>query len=186
MKIKPYLVIMFLILSVVTYAQNQFIYVRYNPKDGNVSAIIRTIDNLIQKSTGETIVFLSQASTPIVATSYSEWEEIRVVLLSMQTAFEYYPEDEALKLNQYYTDLFSEIIDENLHLKGANDESWVCTFIISEVMLNSHEFEALAENIAINELARRMSVDILTYNDTQYLSIAELESNTMFKFNLSE
>ena len=90
MKIKPYLVIMFLILSVVTYAQNQFIYVRYNPKDGNVSAIIRTIDNLIQKSTGETIVFLSQASTPIVATSYSEWEEIRVVLLSMQTAFEYY------------------------------------------------------------------------------------------------
>ena len=84
----------------VTYAQNQFIYVRYNPKDGNVSAIIRTIDNLIQKSTGETIVFLSQASTPIVATSYSEWEEIRVVLLSMQTAFEYYPEDEALKLNK--------------------------------------------------------------------------------------
>ena len=61
MKIKPYLVIMFLILSVVTYAQNQFIYVRYNPKDGNVSAIIRTIDNLIQKSTGATIVFFSQA-----------------------------------------------------------------------------------------------------------------------------
>lgn len=175
-----------LILGIYTYAQNQFVYVRYNPKHGNASPIIKTIDNLVARSSEKVIVLVSQASSPIIATNSSEWEELRSGLLRMQTAFEYYGEDEAIFINQYFASLFSETVDNQLHLKGKDDSSWVCTFIISKEMLSSEEFESLAETISINELATRMSVDILTYDESQRLSSAEISSNTMFKFNISE
>lgn len=175
-----------LILGMFAYAQNQFVYVRYNPKHGNVSPIVKTIDNLVARSSGKVVVLVSQASSPMIAANGSEWEELRSGLLRMQTAYEYYGEDEAIFLNQYFATLFSETVDNQLHLKGKNDSSWVCSFIISKEMLSSEEFESLAESISINELATRMSVDILTYDESQRLSSAEISSNTMFKFNISE
>lgn len=175
-----------LVWSIVGYAQNQFVYVRYNPKHGNASAIVRTIDNLIKNTRGQIVVFVSKASTPIIASNEYEWEDVRTGLLSIQSAYEYYAEDESRFLNNYFSKLFVESVDRNLHLKGQTDKSWVCTFIISDAMLNSEEFEYLAEMISVNELFRRMSVDLMTYNESQYLSSAEFVYNTMFKFNTSE
>ena len=169
-----------LVLGMFAYAQNQFVYVRYNPKHGNVSPIVKTIDNM--EHTGNANYFLKI----IIATNGSEWEVLRSGLLRMQTAYEYYAEDEVIFLNQYFAVLFSETVDNQLHLKGENDSSWVCSFIISNEMLSSEEFEALAEGISINELSTRMSVDIFTYDESQRLSSAEISSNTMFKFNISE
>jgi len=175
-----------LVLSIVSYAQNQFVYVRYNPKHGNASAIVRTIDNMMRNAQGQVVVFISRASSPIIANNESEWEDVRAGLLRMQTAYEYYAEDESHYLNNYFSKLFAESVDRDLHLKGHADKSWFCTFIISDAMLNSEEFESLAEAISVNELARRMSVDVMTYNESQRLSSAEIVSNTMFKFNISE
>lgn len=180
-----YLVMLFLTLGMLSYTQNQFVYVRYSPKDGNVSAIINTIDDMVQNAMGNVIVFLSRASTPMIATNNHEWNEIRSELLGMQTAYDYFAEDEALILNRYYADLFSETVNESLHLKGTDDKSWVCTFIISEQMFHSNEFESLAENISVNELFSRMPVDILTYNESQRLSDVDAEMESMFKFNLN-
>lgn len=180
------LIMKLLILSVVSYAQNQFVYIRYNPKHGNASAIVRTIDNIMEKSSGKIILFVSQAASPIIATNNYEWEEMRSGLLRMQTAYEYFAEEESVILNQYYTTLFSESVDKNLHIYGEEDKSWACTFIISEEMLHSENFEALAENISVNELASRMSVDILTYNESQRLTPVEIATNTMFKYNISK
>lgn len=179
------LVMLFLALKIISYAQNQFVYVRYSPKDGNVSAIVNTIDDMVQNAMGNVIVFLSRASTPMIATNNHEWNEIRSELLGMQTAYDYFAEDEALILNRYYADLFSETVNESLHLKGTDDKSWVCTFIISEQMFHSNEFESLAENISVNELFSRMPVDILTYNESQRLSVVDAEMESMFKFNLN-
>ncbi|MGN1156034.1 MAG: hypothetical protein ACI4TK_07640 [Agathobacter sp.] len=129
---------------------------------------------------------MSQAATPFIASNESEWDEVRIDLLRMQTAYEYYMEEEARALNNYFSDLFVESVDSNLKLSGQNDKSWVCTFMISNTMIQSEEFESLAEIISVNELPRRMSIDILTYNESPYLSSAEMASNTMFKFNVSE
>ena len=164
----------------------EFVYVRYNPKHGNASAIVRTIDNKMRNTNGQIVVFISHASSPIIATNESEWEEVRAGLLRMQTAYEYYAEDESRYLNSFFSKLFAESVDRNLHLMGQVDHSWVCTFIISETMLHSDEFESLAEMISVNELDRRMSVNVMTYNESQRLSLAEVASNTMFKFNISE
>lgn len=186
MKRKLIFLFVFMILGIFAYSQNQFVYVRYNPKHGNVSPIVKTIDNLVSRSLGKVIVLVSHASSPIIATNNSEWEELRSRLLRMQTAYEYYGEDEAIFLNQFFATLFSETVDKQLHLRGKNDSSWACSFIISNEMLSSEEFESLAGCISINELASRMSVDILTYDESQRLSPAEFSSNTMFKFNISE
>jgi len=186
MKIRLFHTLQLLIVSIGIYAQNQFVYVRYNPKHGNASAIVKTIDNITKSTSGKVIVFVSQASTPIISTNSSEWEDMRSGLLRMQTAYEYYAEDEATILNKYFASLFTESVDKDLHLHGNNDKSWICTFIVSYEMLHSDEFELLAETISVNELADRMSVDILTYNESPHLSSAEIASNTMFKFNITE
>ena len=178
------LIMMFLVLWGLGYAQNQFVYVRYNPSEGNVSAIVNTIDDMVRSAMGEVVVFLSQASTPVIATDSHGWSEIRTELLGMQTAYDYFAEDEALVLNRYYAELFSETVDDSLRLRGADDQSWECTFIISEQMYYSDEFESLAENISVNGLTSRMSVDILTYNDSQRLSSVDMELKSMFKYNL--
>lgn len=183
---KILLIVNALAMCVGIYAQNQFVYIRYNPKHGNASAIVKTVDNFMQKSSGKVVVFVSQSANPIIATNSLEWEDVRGGLLSMQSAFEYYAEDESAILNKYYANLFSESVDDKLHIKGIDDKSWVCTFVISQEMLQSEEFESLAENISVNELATRMSVDVLTYNETSRLQPAEIATNTMFKFNISE
>ncbi|MBQ9427895.1 MAG: hypothetical protein IJU36_09775 [Paludibacteraceae bacterium] len=186
MKAKIGLILSIMVMSIGMYAQNQFVYIRYNPGQGNSSAIVGTVDKLMAKSSGKVVVFVSNAASPIIAANSSEWEEVRSELLRMQSAYEYYAEDESAILNQYYTTLFAESVDKKLHIKGKDDESWVCTFIISEESLHSDEFEALAENISVNELAKRMSVDVLIYSDSPRLSPAEIAANTMFKFNITE
>ena len=173
-------------MCISVYAQNQFVYIRYNPKHGKSTAIVETVDKLMQKSSGKVVVFVSKSANPIIATNRSEWADVRGELLTMQSAFEYYAEDESALLNQYYTNLFSESVDDKLRIKGINDKAWICTFIISQEMLQSDEFEALAENISVNELAMRMSVDVLTYNESSRLLPAEIATNTMFKYNISE
>lgn len=186
MKGKIGLILSVMVLSIGVYAQNQFVYIRYNPGQGNSSAIVGTVDKLMEMSSGKVVVFVSKAASPIIASNSSEWWEVRGELLRMQSAYEYYAEDESAILNQYYTTLFAESVDKKLHIKGKDDKSWICTFIISEEILHSEEFEALAENISINELAKRMSVDVLTYSNSSRLSPAEIAANTMFKFNITE
>ena len=186
MKSKIGLILCIVVLSIGVYAQNQFVYIRYNPGQGNSSAIVGTVDKLMAKSSGKVVVFVSNAASPIIATNNSEWEEARSELLRTQSAYEYYAEEESTFLNQYYTTLFAESVDQKLQIKGEEDKSWICTFIISEEILHSEEFEALAENISINELAKRMSVDVLTYSNSSRLSPAEIAANTMFKFNITE
>lgn len=175
-----------MILSIFSYAQNQFVYVRYNPKHGNASAIVNTIDNIVNDGSGRVIIFISNASNPIIAYNGSEWEDVRLVLLRMQTANEYYAENEAILLNSFFSELFTEVVNDQLHIKGAFDKAWVCTFIVSKDMLCSDEFESLAENISVNELYERMPVDILTYNNSLRLELAQIATNKMFKFNISE
>ncbi len=169
-----------------SYSQNRFVYVWYNPTHGNASAIVGAIDEMIEKDQGRVVVFVSQASSPIIATNNTEWEEVRSGLLRMQTSYEYYAEDEATLLNDYFATLFIETVDRDLHIKGAEDKVWSCTFIISETMLHSEEFETLAETISVNELTTRMAVNVLTYNDSQRLSLAEIPANTMFNFNTTK
>ncbi len=184
MKKVPLLLSM-LVWVIIMNAQNQFVYVRYNPRHGNASTIVRTIDNILQESQGQVVVFISRADSPLLASNIEEWEENRTSLLGMQTAYEYYAEDELIVLNEYFTELFSEFVDMNLHLMGKNDKSWICTFIISEKMFHE-EFEFLAESISINELVSRMPVNVLTYSDAPQLLTMEAVSNRMFNFNISE
>lgn len=179
---KAGLILLCLILSVVSFAQNQFVYIRYNPAHGNASAIVNFVDNLVDNTNGQFRVFISNAATPTIVTNDIEWTDVRTKLLSMQIANEYYAEDEANILHRYFVELFGESVDDKLHLRGMADNTWKCTFIISEAMLHSVDFDALAEVISINELEQRMAVDILTYNESRDLTFAEITPNTMFNF----
>lgn len=180
------IIFVFLLMNIFSYAQNQFVYIRYNPKHGNASAIIEKIDKIVAENTGNVKIFISNASTPIIASDRYEWEDVRLILLKMQTENEYYAEDEAIFLNAYFSELFSEIVNDNLHIKGVTDRSWGCTFIISEEILYSNDFEYLAENISINELYERMPIDIMTYNHSPRLKYAQIAADKMFNFNISE
>ncbi len=183
---KTLLFITLLIGSIYCFAQNQFVYVRYIPKDGNVSAITKAIDNIVNSTRGNIYVFISNASSPIIASNETEWQDAKTELLSMQTAYEYFPDEESFLLNQLYTKLFDESVYDNLHIRGKYDEQWICTYIVSQSMLNSSDMDALAENISVNELPNRMAVDILTYNEGNRLDNAEIYANTMFQFNITQ
>ena len=163
-------------------AQNRFIYIRYNPKYGNASAIVNAVDGMLQQAGGRSVIFVSQASTPVVATNAEEWQRARSGLLRMQTAYEYYPEEESAILNRFYSTLFHETVSPDLHLTSSGDGQWLCTYIVSEQATQSDEFDALAENIAVNELPRRMNVSVLTYNESQSLSTTDIPANKMFNF----
>jgi hypothetical protein len=166
------------------HAQNHFVYVRYSPKDGNVSAVISAIEELKNQSDGQVVVFISKASTPIVATKEKEWFDAREALLSMQVEFDYYPQEEATLLNTYFMQYFMESVSSSLHIRGENDNEWTTTFIVSENMLQSDEFEYLAESIYVSELLQRMDVDIFTYNGyDNRLSSVDIPENKLFLFD---
>lgn len=178
------LLVLLMMSACVMYAQNHFVYVRYSPKDGNVSPVVSTIEQIRNQVDGQVVVFISKASTPIVATSEKEWNEARETLLGMQVEFDYYPQEEATMLNAYFTQYFRESVSSSLHISGENDDKWTATFIVSENMLQSNEFEYIVENIYVNELLQRMNVDIFTYNEyDNRLSSAKMPENKLFLFN---
>ena len=178
------LLVLLMMIACLMHAQNHFVYVRYSPKDGNVSPVVSTIEELRSQADGQVVVFISNASTPIVATTEKEWFDARKTLLSMQVEFDYYPQEEAKMLNTYFTQYFRETVSSTLHISGEYDDKWTATFIVSENMSQSEEIEYIVECIYVNELFKRMDVDILTYNeDDARLSSAKLPDNKLFLFN---
>ncbi|MBO5361905.1 MAG: hypothetical protein J6A35_03005 [Paludibacteraceae bacterium] len=167
----------------VLFAQNHFVYVRYSPKDGNVSPVISAIEQIQNQAYGQVAIFVSKASTPFIVTTEKEWSEARENLLGMQVEYDYYPQEEASLLNTYFAQFFKETVSPSLHITGDDDRSWTVTFIVSESMLQSSEFEYVAENICVNELLDRMDVEILTYNDDSSLSSANIPESKLFLYN---
>lgn len=177
------LLLLLMMSACMLHAQNHFVYVRYSPKDGNVSPIISAVEQIRNQAYGQVVIFVSKASTPFVVTTEKEWSEARENLLSMQVEYDYYPQEEATLLNAYFTQFFKETVSSSLHITGDDDRSWTVTFIVSENMLQSDEFEYVAENICVNELLDRMEVDVLTYDDNSRLSSANIPESKLFLFN---
>lgn len=178
-----FLLLLLMMSACMLHAQNHFVYVRYSPKEGNVSPVISAIEQIRNQANGQVVIFVSKASTPFVVTNANEWNEARENLLGMQVEYDYYPQEEATLLNTYFTQFFKETVSPSLHITGDDDTSWMTTFIVSENMLQSLEFEYIAENIYVNELLDRMDVEVLTYNDDSRLSSASIPENKLFLFN---
>ena len=182
---KRFALLLFMTMNAfVLLAQNHFVYVRYSPKDGNVSPVISHIEQIRSTSSSQMIVFISHALAPIIVTQDKEWQNARDILLSMQVEYDYYPLEEASLLNSCFSQYFKEVVTSDLHIQGEEDRNWVVTYIVSEDMLQSNDFEYLAENIYVNELINRMDVNILTYNEfDNELSLVNFPKNMLFQFN---
>ena len=150
------------------FAQNSFIYLRYDLTQGNASVIVSKIDNIIRGTQGKFVIYKSDGTTPVVCTNHETWREMRASLLSQQTVSDYYEDVDMGRINQLFVELFAEKVSgySNLSLSGNKDNEWTCTFIISKEMVrNANDADLVLRLASINQLEDRMNLRIFAYSE---------------------
>ena len=153
-------------------AQNRhFYYVRFDPQEGNASAIVDEIDRVANTYPYQLIVVLSWGANPKVSTDVESWKSIRSSILTQQNSSTFNAREEEELLNN----LFAQQLDERarpndgkMKLYGPNDSQWSVSFVLSEKMYERQEdYEIVPlEFSKINELTERgISVHWLSYGD---------------------
>lgn len=170
-----------LLFSCATFAQNSFVYVRYNPQQGNASVVVDYIDNLYS-GYGNVIVFFSNSVNPIVTRNFEDWSDLRSQILSMQIAPDYYEQEEIGLLNEQFTKYFAEFVEANKTIKGSQDKDWTFISITSENDFDEAS-SALSKIISVNQLIDRMKITHYTYNESNKLQKKVLNNKSEYNLN---
>lgn len=141
-------------------AQNHcFFYVRFNPAEGNSSAIVNAIENIVNGTDAKFIVFISGGLNPLIF-DQTNWIGAKNHILTVSNPPILFEEEEYVRLNE----ILSEVLDESateynndIQLKGNNDGSLSLYFILSEETYRSEtEMEYVPiELCRVNQFADR-------------------------------
>ena len=188
MKHKYILLFSLLVLSLTSMAQDRyFFYVRYNPLEGNSSAIVDEIDQVVSNRPDQLIVMLSKGSSPLLA-DMSNWRDLRQSILTQQNAPSLYADIEEAFLDSIFIKYLHEQVrqeDGRLMLFGDNDREWSVNFILSEQMYEQGEndYESIPiEFVKVNQLAERgITVRWLSYNNSDRLTVRPEPQHPFYK-----
>lgn len=164
-----------------TFAENHFVYLRYDPKAGSPKPIVEVVENLFaQRARNQVLVFLSTNDRSLLARTELEWLDIRGELYTMQSTPEFYAHNDISLLTQIFTETFSPKVDGAMHLRGSNDNQWTCHFIVPQEMFVSEDMESILQLISLNELPSRLSVTVQTYDAGSELHFIQALPNGKF------
>lgn len=175
-------VIVLSLVGVVSHADNVFVYVRFNPLEGNASAVVNDIDNYYQNN-NKVIVYIYNPTKAIVAKDKEEWADAKFKLLAMQTAEDYYAEDDVKGLFSIWNELFEDEIDESGDIVGYSDKKWSCVFYLSQKCYNNEKNnESLCLAILSEEIIKRMPMFFKSYNDSVSVEEKNIPNNNIFQY----
>lgn len=168
-------------------AQSNFVYVRYDLSQGDASFVVEEIEKIIEKTTGQYVIYYSNGQNPTICTKQEEWLVLRSSILTQQTTPDYYADEDIVRLNTLFSQYFSEIVDvENMKLSGKDDRKWTCTFILSDQMIrDDSDADLVLRIVAINQLEERIKVSVLSYNneESECKTIEDLQKNKLIKYS---
>ena len=165
-------------LSFTSMAQNKyFYYVRFDPQEGDASAIVNEIDRVANSHPDQLIVMLSWEATPKISTDVEGWKNIRNSILTQQNTLSFYERNEEDAMNKLFSQYFDEHVrpdDGKLKISGSNDSRWTVCFVMSERMWEE-DFEIVPLEVSkINELTNRdLTVRWLSYGEDSRLQERE-------------
>lgn len=175
-------VILLFLVGIVSHADNVFVYVRFNPLEGNASAVINDIDNYYQNN-NKVIVYIYNPAKAIVAKDKEEWADARFKLLAMQTAEDYYVEDDIKGLFSIWDELFGDEIDESGDIIGYSDKKWTCVFYLSQECYNNDKNnEPLCLAILSEKIIKRMPLLFKIYSDSVSVEEKNIPKNNIFQY----
>lgn len=138
-------------------AQDNFVYLQFNPKEGSASDVVEFVEKMHNASNNDEsrlIIYVSNDSRPYKVTDWEYWKEVRRKLLGQQASADFYEKYELLQLSNLFSEIFSESVNDNIDIVGRYDKKLTCNFVVSEYMIKNEEdfFEKL---IYINQLSDR-------------------------------
>lgn len=179
-------ILVLLAVSFSTYAQSRyFFYVRYDPREGNASAVVEEIDRIARRNPTQLLIMLSGGSEPKIADA-SQWNELRQEILIQQNSPVVYSDVEQKLLDELFTQQMKEhvrIDGERMILSGEYDSDWTISFVLSENAYGRREdYEIVPLEFAlINQLRERgMNVRWYSFNDSTKLEEREAPKHPFY------